>query len=1436
MSVQSYHSSRDPAGVDPSGVDVIACADPPPDENHNGHEKNPPILPPRSPAGPPPPTPRRTHSVGQRQNGMRAPSPVMAFLVGTPPPPPPTPPPQKYRGETPPMRRQHLPLSPTGDASYTSGFSPSSSSIQHKRQRQRQLEPTESKMANSVDLKAIYESPDLYEEEQLRVIREITASQTSDFEHQHDPVASPSYAVESYRGPSDPMVHMASPRSAATEPRSNKRVPRRKGSKHSGQEPPDYYQSNDESSRMTSSPKKVRTLDSNQQKKTRGRMSTGTTGSSSNSKRPKTPEKLLRGKSLERSRRVETPDREKIGFFRKIFRGGKKKINDGTTVEATEDNGEMYPKVASAPTRATHAAGSATTMVSPPSNVTDISDATRQVAFGHDDNGTNALNSDSKVKVVSLAVDTRQGSRFNRLKVLPDDVASQELEVGMGLDTVTSGLTNDIEPDRRDIFFAHDEVSTLTAPSFSRRNTDPMEASRTVISGQSSEPVGHYWNSANQNGNSESSPTVGTPTVDPFSSPFFQEPDGESPIATKQAAIKANFNLQVHVAQVLDPTGGTPPAKQSALHMNEPSPRGWESPITELKDPLGSTISETNTKRPVPGFGRPETTHTAKLPPSSNQRTISHDLRREPSAFRDGSPYALDPPLPAYDDVSEKDPQKCLSDILTKCHPDEDSHEGNLREKAEPVPFQPPTTSKRPTRESSQYSSAPVGFQEVAQKDQKAESLATLVLESSERRLHSLSPSKSSRCTDPEETTIVRPESLDVTGFLGDQLYGVPTSDHKRHSIVRPVSINIADRANTSLSISEGGPTLATNTRTPVIEMHRTQRLSGSPRRKSSPQERQATPPTSPKGEQRQPGRSMNRKQQRSTFDEEEKKEQEHGQAHGSSSTKAMLATSTAALSTAACMNAKTVAYLHSLNGEPSPRHSWRRPDFSSDSDDEYSPMKSNLQRKATISATASMTKKRAISLVRTDEAAFDSFISSGPLTPPSSTRGLTSGRTKVISLSSDPARSRVLALEVGARNSLACALPVTKATKSTQAIQGKVSSKHQLASKHGACSPRSRKKARENFRRPLYYFRFNRDVRVAGAPVIFGLDLQRRKRVEDILKGRVVPVRTMKTVVKKARTQPTTYHSVRDEDVKDPIQRAGRRLLTKAAIPIQSSARRYLGYQEALRRMQANIVLQSYFRRWQCEAFLRAYKHTCTTIQAAFRSWSVRDGIQFKHFHATQIQKVVRGYISATYVYDAIYWVSRLQATLRGKLARLRYQRWRELRLSTSLVLQAWYRRCMARQEASKRREAICFIQTMYRAHAVMARYKDTIVKIIMIQSVTRQYFARKETQKRCLVKKNTAACKIQSTWRGFQGYTDYIFALVDILVLQRSMRKWLAKKEVQNIRRTLAAVKIQAQWRRQTALIGMLYDLVHIIIVQVSMHRSPKFLRSVTLCMFSN
>ena len=45
---------------------------------------------------------------------------------------------------------------------------------------------------------------------------------------------------------------------------------------------------------------------------------------------------------------------------------------------------------------------------------------------------------------------------------------------------------------------------------------------------------------------------------------------------------------------------------------------------------------------------------------------------------------------------------------------------------------------------------------------------------------------------------------------------------------------------------------------------------------------------------------------------------------------------------------------------------------------------------------------------------------------------------------------------------------------------------------------------------------------------------------------------------------------------IRDPIQRAGVRLLWAAAIPIQTQARRFLARQEAIRRMCAVLTMQA--------------------------------------------------------------------------------------------------------------------------------------------------------------------------------------------------------------------------------------------------------------------
>jgi hypothetical protein len=85
------------------------------------------------------------------------------------------------------------------------------------------------------------------------------------------------------------------------------------------------------------------------------------------------------------------------------------------------------------------------------------------------------------------------------------------------------------------------------------------------------------------------------------------------------------------------------------------------------------------------------------------------------------------------------------------------------------------------------------------------------------------------------------------------------------------------------------------------------------------------------------------------------------------------------------------------------------------------------------------------------------------------------------------------------------------------------------------------------------------------------------------------------------------------------------------------------------------------------------------------------------------------------------------------------------------------------------------------------------------LIQCSWRRAQAREETERR-LIERN-AATTIQSAWRGFVCYTDYIFTIADIITAQRVARKFLARGNYAKMRedhgRNVAAVMIQKNYR---------------------------------------
>jgi IQ calmodulin-binding motif len=336
----------------------------------------------------------------------------------------------------------------------------------------------------------------------------------------------------------------------------------------------------------------------------------------------------------------------------------------------------------------------------------------------------------------------------------------------------------------------------------------------------------------------------------------------------------------------------------------------------------------------------------------------------------------------------------------------------------------------------------------------------------------------------------------------------------------------------------------------------------------------------------------------------------------------------------------------------------------------------------------------------------------------------------------------------------------------------------------------------------------------VDHSTVVAGVAVKAKKRQYHIGTGKST------RVFLAPRTPKPSSDQMNEADM-DPIQRAGFRLLSKAAVPIQTGIRRYLGQKAAVDRMWAIIEVQSYFRRWRCEAFLIAHTAAATKIKATFRGWKSRDVIDEKQYCASEIQRIVRGYLAACKVYDDLYRVVVIQSGVRGMIDRRKAFE----KLQCVIVIQACCRRFQSKLLVEKYHESATAIQSRFRSYSAQLHYQFDVVDIIIFQSLARRWMAHRTLRQMKVDKRNNAAAAIQAGWRGFQAYTDFIFSIADILVVQRTARQWLAIRQVRQMRKANAATLIQSQWRRYTDQMSVLYKLVHIIIAQSMIRRHLAF-----------
>jgi hypothetical protein len=220
---------------------------------------------------------------------------------------------------------------------------------------------------------------------------------------------------------------------------------------------------------------------------------------------------------------------------------------------------------------------------------------------------------------------------------------------------------------------------------------------------------------------------------------------------------------------------------------------------------------------------------------------------------------------------------------------------------------------------------------------------------------------------------------------------------------------------------------------------------------------------------------------------------------------------------------------------------------------------------------------------------------------------------------------------------------------------------------------------------------------------------------------------------------------------------------------------------------------------------------------------------LEDKHYCATQIQRITRGYLATMHVFEDLYSITIVQSVVRRFLAiNVAVDR-----LSSIIAIQAWYRGIRAREAADEKFYSAIAIQSTWRRYMCQMTYQFDIIDIIIVQSIVRRKQAiqlRKKTaavvriqalaraiiarnkfmrakSMHDLVMRQTSATKIQSCWRSYSAQVKMLMTIVNIIVIQslwrrRSVEK-IYKPHLHRIKlakerkRNNAATKIQSAWR---------------------------------------
>ena len=300
------------------------------------------------------------------------------------------------------------------------------------------------------------------------------------------------------------------------------------------------------------------------------------------------------------------------------------------------------------------------------------------------------------------------------------------------------------------------------------------------------------------------------------------------------------------------------------------------------------------------------------------------------------------------------------------------------------------------------------------------------------------------------------------------------------------------------------------------------------------------------------------------------------------------------------------------------------------------------------------------------------------------------------------------------------------------------------------------------------------------------------------------------------------------------PIQGAIRRFLSKrealnrmwAIVTIQTFTRRWAAVTNLIDKREAAIRIQKSFRGWFTRDFVEDQHYCAMQIQRIARGYLATLAVYADIYKVTLVQSYVRMKISVDEATYKMAFIIQLQSIIRGYLVRRLRRRldrsaitiqkvWRghaaqlnyqfdilDVILLQSLFRQNKARHFVERERQSRNIEAATTIQAQWRSYDCTMNYLHYLADVLIVQSAIRRWIAAVRTKKfrselhfssvakiqkvsrvflvRNRNEKNNAALSIQTAWRGFVCYADYMFVIADVVIVQTCMRAWLARRDM--------------------------------------------------------